>query len=476
MFSTSPFHTVQTLFCVLLSATALQAGTLVSAGAAPPQRPNVLLILADDLNDWVGVYGGHPQAQTPALDRFAQRAVRFAQPYVQGPMCGPSRTSFLTGKYPHTPGVKSNYRGSLENFPEAMADPHLFEFFKSNGYGVYGAGKLYHVTKHVPHEQQFTQYGGESFGKGRFGPFPPKKLNYDDRYFDYGAFPERDEDQADHQIANWGINKLNELSNQEEPWVVAVGFYRPHMPLYASQRWFDKYPAETLQLPLIKEDDLEDLPPGSEEMGKSPFKCLSYEEMQTKMIDTGHWQGWVQAYLACVSYVDWEIGRVLEALEASGQADNTIVVIAGDHGWHLGEKFRFEKHTLWEESTRTPLMIAAPGVEGGKVSPRTVSLIDLYPTLMDLCGFATPDYLEGRSLLPLLENPNSEWPHPAITTYQNGWSVRNEDWRYIRYEGGGEELYNHVTDPQEWFNLAPAPENQPIKQELSSHIPDSNLP
>ena len=256
----------------------------------------------------------------------------------------------------------------------------------------------------------------------------------------------------------------------DKPFFMAVGFVLPHVPWFAPQEWFDLHPLDSIQLPPYLENDMDDIPG----IGKQIAEMLHMPTAEW-MKENDEWKKVVQAYLATVSMVDYCVGHVLRALEESGHAENTIVILWSDHGYHLGEKNRFAKQSLWERSTRMPLVIAAPGFSGGQSVGAPASLLDVYPTLLDLCGLPPNPGNEGVSLVPLMKNPDKEWPHYAITTYgENNHSVRSERYRYIRYEDGSEELYDHQADSDEWTNLAGNPEYASIKADLKKALPDVN--
>jgi arylsulfatase A-like enzyme len=251
---------------------------------------------------------------------------------------------------------------------------------------------------------------------------------------------------------------------------VAVGIFRPHLPWYVPKKYFDLFPPEEVILPKVKKDDLDDVPEAGRRMARP-------EGDHAKVIATDNWHRAVSGYLASIAFADACVGRVLDALDASPYADNTIVILWGDHGWHLGEKLHWRKFALWEEAAHAPLMIAGPGIAKGAVCTRPVSFMDIYPTLVDLCGLGPNDRLEGTSLRPLLADPNAAWDRPALTTHgRNNHSLRSERWRYIRYADGSEELYDHQADEMEWTNLAGDPKYDGVKKDLARHLPDVNVP
>lgn len=454
----------------LLAALLLLAGCTLPSHAAKKPRPNVLLIVIDDLNDWIGCLGGHPQALTPNMDRLARQGTLFTNAHCQAPLCNPSRTSFLTGLRPSTTGVYGldpwfRTDRKLRNLVT------LPQYFERHGYRTLTTGKIFHDA-YPPREQrtdgnEFSRWGFQ----GGYGPLRKEKFvktPMDHPAVDWGVYPERDEDQDDWKVADWAVEQLKQPQGQ--PFFLSVGFRRPHLPCYASQKWFDLYPEEKLQLPAIREGDRMDTPRFSWYL-----HWLLPEPRLAWLRRTGQWKPLVRAYLASTSFVDSQVGRVLQALRESGQAENTVVALVSDHGWHLGEKEISGKNSLWEPSTRVPMMIAAPGRPGGARCGRPVELVDLYPTLIDLCRLPGKDDLDGRSVTPLLEKPDGRWPWPAITTHgPDNHAVRTERWRYIRYADGSEELYDLVRDPREWNNLADRPRLESVRRELARWLPNES--
>lgn len=428
----------------------------VSEGRAQTgvQRPNVLFIAIDDLNDWVGCMGGHPQTRTPNMDALASRGVLFTNAHCQGPICGPSRSSLLSGKYPHTTGVYQQPAGKPLELDQVHFRGHLLpEYFSRHGYRTYACGKISHGYSA---ELAFDEYGGSFDG---FGPKPKERFHYflpENPYTgtqtDWGAYPDVDSKMPDFKTATWCIDQLRR--QQDRPFFLAAGFYRPHVPFYVPQKWFDHFPVESIQLPEIRLNDLDDIP----EIGRKIHEMPKYPGLQFLLADDNNqYRKAVQAYLACVEFVDYQVGRLIDALEASPYAQNTVVVLFSDHGYHLGEKDRVSKHSLWEEATHVPLIVV-DGTHRGATCDAPVGLIDIYPTLIDLCGLPARGENQGQSLVPLLNGSQADWRDAVLTTYARGnHSLRARDFRYIRYEDGSEELYDHRTDPHEWTNLAGQP-------------------
>lgn len=428
--------------------------------------PNVLFIAVDDLNDWVGCLDGHPQAQTPHIDRLATTGTLFTNAHCQAPLCGPSRLSLMSGLRPSTTGVygQINDNQVREAHPMLQSAVFLPQYFGQQGYKTMGVGKLFH--NHAP-EGVFEVSGGRERG---FGPNAPERFHWDKKgtSTDWGAYPAADSMMPDYRSAQWAVERLQE--QHERPFFLAVGFLRPHVPWYVPQRWFDLYPIETVQTPPYLPTDREDLPEIALQIADVPMMPTT-----EWAIESGQWPAICQAYLASVSFADHYVGEVLNALEASPYAKNTIIVLWSDHGYHIGEKNRFAKHSLWEEATRVPLIIAGPGLPAQQISGAPVELLDLYPTLLDLCGLAPNPANEGNSLKPLLENPDAGWPHAALTTYgRNDHAVRTADFRFIHYENDAAELYDHRTDPNEWQNLATDAKLADSIQSLMRFLPTEN--
>ena len=419
-------------------------------------RPNVLFIALDDLNHWVGYLGRNKQTKTPNIDRLAERGVRFTHSYCAAPVCNPSRAALMSGVRPSTSGVYENdddWRGVIP--PEYS----LISTFRKAGYYTAGAGKIYHGS--YDRKEEWDDYLGRVPGD----PKPTGDTGVGGIKF--ARLQAKDEDFVDYKTVSYGIEQLQR--KHDKPFLLTIGLHKPHMPWNVPQKYFDMHPLDQIELPPTKEGDLEDLPPAAVRMARP-------EGDHKAMLDSGRWKEAVQAYLATISFADAQIGRLMEALDQSDYADNTIVVLWGDHGWHLGEKQHWRKFALWEEATRSPLLWVAPGVtKPGSVSERTVDFMSIYPTLTDLAGIETPSHVEGKSIRALLENPDAEWAQPALTTYNFGnHAIRTEGWRYIRYANGDEELYDEVEDPMEWTNLAEKPEFAAKKAELARWLPAKN--
>lgn len=474
---------------------------VVSAVAAD-SKPNVLFIAIDDLNDWVGFLGGHPQVKTPNMDRLAKRGVVFANAHCAAPLCCPSRAAVFSGKQPFNSGVYQNKHAIRNIRPDLVLIP---QHFGAKGYRTFGTGKLLHRKRSDLFDETF-------FTEQRWSPFTRKQVEYSpeellskgttgprhvldwrssrpkvvlplngmpsDRApnepkgesFDWGAIEVSDDAMGDGQVAQWAAARLKQRHDQ--PFFLAIGFYRPHIPLFAPAKHFEPYPVDSIQLPESHGKDLEDLSEIARTIAIEPVTAgrhstvLKYEQ----------WEEAVAAYLACVTFVDAQVGRLLAALEKGPNSENTIIVLWSDHGWHLGEKQHWGKWTGWERSTRVPLLIAptkrsAQDYELGEVCSQPVSLIDLYPTMIELCGLEAPKGLDGVSLVSHLQDPEKPSARAVVTTFDTDhFSVRDRRWRWIRYRDGSEELYDHETDPLETVNLIHDSQFAPHRARLSLQL------
>ncbi len=444
----------------------------IPAQAADPAKPNVLFFAIDDLNDWIGCLGGHPQAQTPHMDALAQRGTLFTNAHCQAPLCNPTRASILTGLRPSTTGVYALAPWFRTN-PDLADYVTLPQELARHGYRTLSGGKIYHDAYPPPEGRvdgaEFDVWGYH----GNFGPRPDRKfVETPDKILlmDWGVFPERDDQQEDYKVASWAIDQIR--AGGEQPFFLCVGLRRPHVPCYASQSWFDLYPEENLILPPVLETDRDDLP------AFASYLHWKLPEPRLKWLRANdQWKPLVRSYLACVSFVDAQVGRVVAALDQAGLADNTIVVLWSDHGWHLGEKLISGKNTLWEPSTRVPFIMTGPGVTPSQRCGQPVELLDIFPTLLDLCGLPPRTELEGHSLAPQLRDAATPRPWPAITTHNQGnHTVRTDRWRYIRYADGSEELYDMLADPEEWTNRVADPSLAAIRAELARWLPTHDHP
>jgi arylsulfatase A-like enzyme len=447
---------------LMLLAMGLWSFTLKAEGGKKTAPPNVLLIGVDDLNDWIGCLGGHPQAITPNFDRLAAQGVLFTNAHCQSPVCNPSRASMMTSLYPSTSGVYF-LSPDLNQSPVALENTLMPQRYQNEGYYVTGAGKLFHGAQQ--NERYIPNYGGHF---GGFGPYPEEKLSPYPGHplWDWGVFPEEDEQMPDYKIAEWAAGKLSE-KHDSALWL-GVGFWRPHVPQYAPQKWFDLYPMETLQLPAIASNDLEDV----SQYGIDITRLNHVHPPFDWVIENDQWKPLVQSYLACVSFVDEQLGKVLDALENNKYKDNTYIVLFSDHGFHLGEKERFAKRSLWRDGAGVPLIIAGPGITQGQICKKPVQLLDIYPTLLELTGLEADSRLEGNSLVPLLQDQEADWPHMARTSFGPGnYAIISENYRFIQYNDGSEELYDLYNDPHEWYNIVKKPEHNEIVRQHREQIP-----
>jgi arylsulfatase A-like enzyme len=430
-------------------------------------KPNILFIAIDDQNDWFGCLGGHPQAKTPHIDRLAERGTLFTNAHCQSPLCNPCRTSLMTGLRPSTTGIYglAPWFRNVEQFKDVVTLP---QYLARYGYRTYSTGKIYHGG----YGRRKTDREFHVLGPGAsVGARPQEKLvNTPAKHplVDWGVFPHQDQDKGDWKVAGWAVEQLR--ARPEQPFFLSVGFFLPHVPCYATQKWFDLYPEESLVLPPVKRDDRDDTPRFSWYLHwKLPEPRLKFLE------EANQWKNLVRSYLACTSFVDSQVGRVLEALEQNGYGANTIIVLWSDHGWHLGEKLITGKNTLWDRSARVPLIFAGPDVTPGARCSRPAELLDMYPTLIELCNLPPNDSLEGHSLVPQLKDAQASRPWPAITTHNHdNHGVRSERWRYIRYADGSEELYDMRKDPNEWHNLAGDPRCTEILRRHREWLPPAS--
>jgi uncharacterized sulfatase len=444
------------------------------AGRVEGAGPNVLLVISDDLAARLGCYGD-PLVTSPNIDRLAARGVRFERAYCQFPLCNPSRASFLTGLRPDTLRVYENATQFRKNVPEAQS---LGQTFQKAGYYVARVGKLYHYG--VPAQigtdglddppswaERFNPKGSDveeqaplvkrveldaKTGKAILTTGNP--LNKTGATLSWLEADGPDSGQTDGKIADRAIALLE--AHKDKPFFLAVGFFRPHTPYVAPKKYFEGYPPERIVLPSVPADYRATVP-------KVAFTFRKEEEA----MDDAQRRLAIRAYHASTSFMDAQAGRVLDALDRLKLSDNTVVVFMSDHGYQLYEHQLWQKMTLFENSARVPLIIAAPGGAKGVVSKRVVELVDLHATLADLCGLQIPPKLDGTSMKALVENPAAAWDRPAVTQVTRGggaggakrimgYSIRNDRWRYTEWDGGkaGAELYDHDADPGELANLA----------------------
>jgi len=445
------------------------------------ERPNVLMIAVDDWNDWIGAMGGHPQVRTPNMDRLARMGVLFTDAHTAAPICNPSRAALMLGRYPSSTGVYGNDQVWRFALPDAVTLP---QYFRAHGYAAAGGGKLFHHGRGYNDPPSWDEYffwnpkarengwhDGYSFPPD---PEPARPVtpmpSVSWRNFDWAPLDVADAEMPDYKLASWAADFLGR--DHEKPFFLAAGIFRPHIPWFVPRKYFDMYPLDEVIVPVVKDDDLADIPPAGRAI------ALNQHSRHDLMVSTGNWKGAVQSYLACITLADALLGGILAALEGSRYAGNTIIVLWSDHGYHLGEKWHWHKQALWHRATHVPLMFVAPGVTrpGARVD-RPVTLVDVYPTLADLAGLTEEAGLEGLSLRPLLEDPEADWDRPALTTYLRGnHAVRTERWSYIRYADGSEELYDRRQDPREWVNLAGRPGMDGVLAGMRKGAPAEDAP
>ena len=473
---------------------AFLSGGLCAAqdGGGAADRPNVLFVAIDDLNDWVGCFGGNPQVKTPHLDRLnAEGGMVMMNAHTAATVCCPSRSALLTGVRAHKTGVYGN-RNNLRNAPKAKDLATLPQYFSQHGYHSLSMGKIFHrhpapgdkgSKKSDAGQWAFDEYVR---AKGFAGPISkerpvcglpaaPGDKSYHSKGFDWGPTVGNDETRMlDHNTASWAAEQLKTRDFEGKPFFMAIGISKPHLPWYVPQKYFDMYPLDEIVLPKTLATDLDDI---LDRNGRPVYKPhATWRRLQK----AGRHKEAVQAYLATITFVDDCVGVLMDGLAESKHADNTIVMLWGDHGWFLGEKQQYGKTKLWQESCRVPMMVKIPGVTPkSKQCMGVVNLIDMYPTLVELCGLPGNPVLDGRSFAPLLRNPDMEWNHPTLTNGCSPGFYRVYDGRYsyiAHRKRGAEELYDHERDPLEWKNLANNPDYAEIKARLKALVPGAEEP
>lgn len=435
----------------------------VPAAGAPETPPHVVFIAIDDLNDWIGCLGGHPNVKTPHMDRLAARGLLFRNAHCQVPVCMASRVSVFSGRLATTSGCY-DFNAEFHEAPRLADAVPIPLHFKRHGYATLGGGKLLHHGFHGRLADTFET----DLTDGR-NPTPPQAVNWPVKAWDYGAFPERDEEMGDYRLAQKAAAFLRE--KQDRPFFLAVGFHRPHVPLIVPQKWFDLYNKDSITLPKAPPEDLDDLPV------KNVTRQQTVAPSHQEVVAAGKWRDFVHAYLACISFVDQCVGMVADAALDGPNGDSTLVVLWSDHGFHLGEKHYWAKRTLWEESTRVPLIFAGRGIPARASCAAAVGLVDLYPTLVEAAGLPAPHPFDGVSLAPLLADPSAAWDRATLGTWLPGNHVVIQDrWRYIRYQEGSEELYDMRTDPDQFTNLAADPAHAELKARMARSLPAHEAP
>ncbi|NND07615.1 MAG: sulfatase [Saprospiraceae bacterium] len=440
-----------------------------------PKSLNVLFIAVDDLNTWLGCLNKYSNTKTPNMDKLAAEGVLFSNAHCQAPLCGPSRASIMTGLRPSTTGIYGMIPDNQIRSENPATEDIIFlpEYFNNHGYHTMGIGKLFH--SHAP-EGVFDESGGRVKG---FGPLPAERFVWDgygtsDRAqygrtsTDWGAYPTVDSLMPDHQSVDWAIERLERTYDQ--PFFLGLGFLRPHVPLYVPQKWFDLHPVEEIETAPYQPDDLDDVPPVALKINDLPMMPTTEWAKES-----GEWKNIIQAYLACISFVDHQIGRLMEAFKQSDHYNNTVIVLWSDHGYRLGEKGTFAKHALWEPATNAPLMFVAPQLPKEKVIHAPAEMLSIYPTLLDLCGLPAYEKNEGISLVPKMLMEGSSEDAYAITTFgMNNHTIKSDRFRYIQYEDGGAEFYDHENDPHEWTNEASNSSYVHEIKKLKSFLPKIN--
>ena len=450
--------------------------------------PNVVFLAVDDMNDWIGCLETSPHAKTPNIDRLAARGVNFTNGHTAGVFCAPSRAAIFSGQYASTTGcyMTPNYFVSNPNIEALQMS------FADAGYITLGAGKLFHHPEGAIDQRGWTEFFLRNQNQRENGwplnswssetpvpqPFPASVYNKGQQFkaglfLEWGAIPSgKEEEMADTIRANWAVEQLKK--QHDRPFFLACGLYAPHFPNYCPQKYFDMYDPETIAMPAMRDDDLEDLPPRIRKQRENR-KRLHHE----RLVKMGAMNDAIHGYLACISYADAMLGRVLDALAESPYADNTIVVLWSDHGYHHGEKGQWGKHTLWERTSNVPFIWAGPGIAEGVKTDVTTSLIDIYPTLVDMCDLSKPrQTLEGESLASTLESPATAKDRTVFLPYMSPgeYAVFNRDWRYIHYGDDEEELYRLRDDPNEWNNLAADAKYADVIAELKKSAPADFAP
>ncbi|WP_298365798.1 sulfatase [uncultured Lutibacter sp.] len=445
------------------------------------KQPNVVFIAIDDINDWVGPLDGNKQAITPNMDKFTNEgAMVFKNAVCAAPICGPSRSAILSGFMPNRSGVYGNAQNMI--YSELVKkNATLPEYFSKNGYHTMANGKIFH--KHgAEFGTDFGHWAWDEFARARrYEKDPVNKKKYTaskagiingvkksefigkKSKLSWGPTTDSFEETVDYKVADWATKQLQK--DFEKPFFMGVGFIKPHLPWVVPQEFFDMYDVDKIEAPIIPENDLDDIlkPNGQKAFQPSgEYKWIKKHGLEKEA---------TRAYLANISYVDACLGVVMDALEKSGHADNTIVVIWGDHGWHLGEKQRYLKNTTWLEAVKTPLFVRLPGMKKAEVVDQNVSLIDLYPTLVSLCGLPEKNNLDGHDFSKILKKSNSKWEHPGVTITASGTSVLKGKWHYLLDLNGTEQLYNIEKDPMEWENLISNSKYRPILDELKKSVP-----
>ena len=455
------------------------------------QKPNVLFISIDDLNDYISPLDHHPGVKTPSFERLAKRSVTFANAHCAAPACHPSRVAVMTGVHPATSGIYRNLFGAhgprWRHESPVLADAVvLSQHFRDHGYRAVGGGKIFHTLQWTPGDSQndpdaWDDYRGDPLDP--ISPDWPRPQRVADseagltagrplggrQHFGAKPLEQTDEQTGDHMVVDWAIAEMNKP--RDKPLFLAVGLFRPHIPFEVPQKWFDLHPIEKVELPEYRIDDLDDTYPHSR------------VKWHKWVVENKQWEHFMQGYLASISYVDHQLGRLLDGFDASPMKEDTIVVLWTDHGFHIGEKDNWEKFALWDQTTHVPLFIHAPGIsKDGVKTQQPATLTDLYPTLCELAGLPIPAQCDGLSLVPQLKEPSTPRKRPALTSFRFGQvmasshAVADTRYRLIRHGNGFEELYDLQTDPNEFTNRAEDASLAAIKARLAKWLPADPAP
>ena len=447
----------------VLFANALFASEKPDLAVLKKDQPNILFIVFDDLSillpalDYDGI-------ETPNLDRLFNRGMFFNRAYANAPLCGPSRTSFMFGLHPTSTGEYGNHSDYRKNPSRPLS---WGGYLKNNGYTNFIRGKIYQ-NRYIPYEEwdEAVMYDKDDDAE--------KVDAYENGFARCAKLKCGDEGMDDYQMTTWAVEHLKQ--SYDKPFLLGVGLHTTHGSKYAPEKYFKDIPLDTIKLPELHWDDLDDL----------PERAKAYAKTEREFMPTyrdGKFPEMVQGYLATLLFTDAQVGRILDALEEGGHADNTIVMAWSDHSIHHGQKLKFAKNSLWRWSVQVPFSISVPGMtQPNSRSNRAVQLLDIYPTISELAGLPVPEHCEGTSLVPLLRDPEAPWSHPVVTVSSKPigltYAVRTEKWAYLKYVDEGEELYDLEKDPDELTNLLyrNSPEYQPVVERLKKHIPTNPMP
>ncbi len=441
-------------------------GAILSLGAAAQEKPNIIMICVDDMNGY-GLLDQYGPIKMPYFRKIREQSVVFTNSYCASPVSSPSRAAFFSGMYPHNTG---NYRNGATSWvdSEVLQEVEaLPEYFKRNGYETWGRGKIFHAP--IPKEREEAMFDNRPVYQGGFGPFPKEENQLAGRFWGIESFP--DDEFPDVINADAAIEFLND--SHSKPFFLYYGLWRPHTPFTAPQRFFDMYSMDDITIPEgFKKNDLDDVPEPGRELSDVLNRFIISGETTPEM-----WKKYILGYCATNSFADWNVGRVIEALDKSPYADNTIVIVFSDNGYHCGEKNHWEKSALWHMADYVPMFIRMPDKKGA-LCHSPVSLVDIFPTLGELCSLDRPKQnLDGVSIISLIKRPAKTTGRAVITTFGEKYSgVTDGRYRYIRYPDGSEEFYDHKTDPYEWNNIADEKRIGKKKENLSKAIPEKWYP